>query len=203
MADYMQLDNTYRLACSQLAEKNPTEIAWKAQASYDKENTCFYLPFYQDRLVISYPGGAVSYRDREEEVPVTEKILVLHYLLHAQGVPLTQHWVTFREIPGGDIYVDPFKGRSLYPFLKTFGKAPEDFARAATSLGGTKRDMGTVGFEIPVFPMVKVIYILWLGDEEVPPSANILFNETAPFYLPTEDYAIIGGMTTSKLRKAL
>ena len=200
---YMNLGATYEKACTDYAKKTSTEITWKSQAVFDKEKSCFYLPFYTDELVVTYPGGQVSFKDREDEVPIAEKILALHYLADAQGTPVSERWIPFREIPGGHIYVDPFHGRALYPLLKNFGKNPDDFEKAALNLNGKKREMGDISFEIPVFPMVSLLYILWLGDEEVPASGNILFNESAPDYLPTEDYAIIGGLTIGKLKKAL
>ncbi len=203
MSTYMHLNVTYDKACKDFSQKNPVETAWKSQAQFDKEKSCFYLAFFTDKLLITYPDGEVKFQDRDEEMNITDKILVLHYLTNAQGVPITDRWIHFREIPGGNIYVDPFKGRAIYPFLKTFGSNPDGFEKAALSLGAKKRDMGDISFEIPVFPMVPVIYILWLGDEEMPPSANILFNEAAPSYLPTEDYAIIGGLTSGKLKKIL
>lgn len=203
MSTYMHLDITYDQACQDLSRKSATEVAWKSQAEYDKENSCFYLPFFGEDIVVTYPQGEVTYKNKEEEVSLAEKILVLHYLVNAQGTPVKDNWIPFREIPGGHIYVKPFQGRALYPFLKTFGHNPEGFEKAALKLGGKKREMGDISFEIPVFPAVPVIYILWLGDEEVSPTGNILFNEAAPYYLPTEDYAIIGGMTVGKLKKAM
>lgn len=202
MSTYMNLNVTYDLACKEFSEKSPVEMAWKSQAEFDKDRSCFYLPFYSDKLIVTYPEGEVKNAERREEVNITEKILVLHYLINSQGAPLTDRWIAFREIPGGSIYMEAFKGRSFYSFLGTFGNNQDAFEKAALSLGGKKRNMGDISFEIPVFSMVPVIYILWLGDEEIGPSVNILFNESAPYYLPTEDYAVIGSLTSGKLKKS-
>ena len=203
MSTYMHLDVTLNKACQELSQKPAEEIANKSQSQFDAEKNCFILPFYNQEVVVTYPDGEVSFKDSQEEVPITEKILILHYLINAEGIPLSDHWIPFREIPGGSIYVDPFKGRAYYPFIKTFGKNPEGFEKACLALGGEKMEMGNLSFKIPVFKMVPIVYIMWLGDEEMPPSGNILFNQTAPFYLPTEDYAIIGGLTSSKLKKSV
>lgn len=203
MSSYMHLDVTLNKACHMLSKKSAQEIAWKSQSEFDEEKSCFTLPFFNDEVVVTYPEGDVTFKDRQEEVGITEKILILHYLNNSEGVPLSEHWIPFRELPGGGIYVDPFRGRAYYPFIKTFGKNPEEFRKACLSLGGEKMEMGNLSFKISVFKMVPVVYIIWFGDEEMPASGNILFNQNAPFYLPTEDYAIIGGFISSKLRKAV
>ncbi len=203
MSTYMHLDVTLNKACQELSQIPAEEITWKSQSRFDPENSCFILPYFNEDVVVTYPAGEVTYKDRQEEMPINEKILVLHYLINSQGIPLSEHWIPFRDIPGGSIYVDPFKGRAYYPFIGTFGKNPEGFEKASLKLGGEKMDMGDLSFKISVFPMVPVVYIMWLGDDEMRASGNILFNQSAPFYLPTEDYAILGGLTSSKLKKSV
>ena len=54
---------------------------------------------------------------------------------------------------------------------------------------------------MPVFPKVPLAVVLWRGDDEFPPEVNILFDRTANSVLRTEDLAICGALTVSKLRK--
>ena len=48
---------------------------------------------------------------------------------------------------------------------------------------------------------VPLTVIFW-GAEEYPASANILYDHSASNYLPTEDLAVLGEITTSRLIEA-
>ena len=81
------------------------------------------------------------------------------------------------------------------------GKRPELFAEAALQLGGTTRreaDADCTLYPLPYFPVrIK----LWLPDDEMEGSANILFDAAANHYLHTEDIAVIGDLAAHYLVK--
>ena len=149
---------------------------------------------------VQYPSGEV-YLPQGGEAPIVNKILILHYLEHAEGVPLHHKWISFKEIPGGQIYINPFYNRAIRPLIKLFGCDPQGLITAGFALGGKKENLGDASVAVPVFPMVPVAYVIWEGDEEFEPSGNILFDESAPHYLPLEDYAVIAGLAVFELRK--
>ncbi len=78
--------------------------------------------------------------------------------------------------------------------LKHFGQKPEKFAELATILNGKASSFGDVSMVLRPFPRVPIVFVLWEGDEEFPPSASILYDASAPDYLPTEDYALLPGL---------
>jgi hypothetical protein len=59
---------------------------------------------------------------------------------------------------------------------------------------------GDAAFRLLALPKIPVGCILYLGDSEVSPSINILFDEAAPHYLPTEDLTILGSLLNSALK---
>ena len=63
----------------------------------------------------------------------------------------------------------------------------------------TPADTGDAGFDFTVFPKVPLRLILWQGDDEFPPDASILFDETAGDYLSPEDAAWLAGMVVYRL----
>jgi len=97
---------------------------------------------------------------------------------------------TFREFEGGDIYYSVFKSRAIDLIVKAFGTAPEVLKHVGEMLGAEPVKTGNVGFRVHFFPKLPIVVVLWLGDEEVPPSANILFDANAGKILPTEDLSI-------------
>jgi hypothetical protein len=75
--------------------------------------------------------------------------------------------------------------------------------RAGANLGAQETGRGDISLKITAFPKIPVIVILWMGDEEILPSSNMLFDASIAEHLPTEDVAVIGGFVASKLVKNL
>jgi hypothetical protein len=182
-----------------LAALEPAETAARAGVSFDEAARCFKLPFLNETYSVQYPGGKITGAGGAD-ASLYLSIIMLHYLVTADGSPLAGEWIAFRHLPGGAIYVDPFHHRAVAPFLKTFGENPEAFTKAATALGGYRTGGSGVSMVIPALPRVPLHFILWPGDEELPASANILFDARAASYLPTEDYAHLPAIVTGAMR---
>lgn len=111
--------------------------------------------------------------------------------------------ISFREAPGGDFYYAAFKSRAIDPLVMKFGRKPEILFTVAENIGGKKVDIGSASVRIDVFAKLPVIVVVWEGDEEIPGSANILFDRSASSIFPTEDLAVIGALVSSKLTRAI
>lgn len=198
MANF-NLDVTLRKILGEFQNLKPADMAWKAGASF--ENNKFHLVFLNDTIEVSYPEGVVIYQETGRETGLIERILILHYLVHATGNPLTQKKISFKELPGGSIYIEPFTNRCIRSLLFHFGKNLEEFSTVAVRCNATKQQLGDVSYCFNTLPRVPVTLVLWAEDEEFPANANILFDETASDYLPTEDYAFLCGLLVNKLKK--
>lgn len=202
MANF-NLDKTLEFAVQALETKNPLGVAEAAEVSYDEETKQFAVPFLGSTYLVSFPDGAVCNRDREENVPITNHILILHYLINATGQNLTGEVISFKELPDGAIYIDPFTRRSIKPMLDIFSGDPESLVKCGLVMGGKAADFGDVSVTVPVFPRVAITYVIWSGDEEFPASGTILFDSSARYYLPTEDYAMVSGTIIWGMRAIL
>jgi hypothetical protein len=199
---YFNLEETLRQAVKRFAALNPEEVAEKSGAGFNKEGQTLSVPFINMSFLVHHPSGKVT-AENDGEASVYLAIIILHYLNTAEGTPLTGRWVAYRHLPGGDIYSDPFQKRAVIPFLKTFGDRPEEFTKAAAALGGSPLSLSGISMVVPVLPRVPICFTIWPGDEEMPASANILFDEAAPAYLPTEDYAHLPAIVTGAMKEML
>ncbi len=199
---YLNMDVTLDIAKKEFAkfvECDPKNIAFRAGVKYLDEEDEFLVPFLNEEYRVRFPSGEVYQQNKE--VSLDKQILILHYLNNAEGIPLKHQWISFKELPSGQIYINPFHNRVIRPLIKYFGEQPERLIKAGLVLGGEKGDKGDASITINIFPMVPITYIIWLGDDEFPPSGNVLFDASASNYLPTEDYAVAGGMVVYELRK--
>lgn len=137
--------------------------------------------------------------DAADEVPIQEQVLILHYLMSESHRKPSGNWIAYREIPGAGFYYSAFVKRAIEPLKKIFGHNTDALKKAARSLNGTPADTGDAGFDFTVFPKVPLRLILWQGDDEFPPDAGILFDDTAGDYLSPEDAAWLAGMVVYRL----
>ena len=121
--------------------------------------------------------GKISLKDKEEKVPIKNRILILHYLTQATGAPFTNKLIAIDTSQGGKFYCPAFQKRTLEPILNCFGNQPELLLDVAQRLGGKKATHGDVSVSFDVFPFVRIIIVLWRGDDEVPSGGNILFDQ--------------------------
>jgi len=171
-----------------------------AKSGCDFREGEFRLPFFHKRYRISFPGGEV----REEgwgEPAIWLRILFLHYLLTADGTPVADDWIAYRHLPGAELFEGRFVNMAIRPLVQAFGQDLEGFKRAAEALGGVAMSRtGDAAFYFLALPHLPMACVLYLGDEEVSPSVNTLFDASAPHYLPTEDLSLLGSYLSQALR---
>ncbi len=109
--------------------------------------------------------------------------------------------VKFKDFPGGYAYENAFQRRAVEPIVKFFGRNPQELIKAAELLGGKPLSHGDCSVEIEMFPEIPETIVLWT-DEELPPTANVLFDESVGSYLNVEDLAGLSDLTTWRLSVA-
>ncbi len=191
----------------ELSEKDPHLIADYAGADMregEEENPCLCLDFLNEEIIISWPDLEFSYnKTPDKEVPIQEKVLLLHYLFGAwasKGPTVKGEWISFQEVPDGKFYLDAFHRRAIAPLVLAFGEKPELLERLAKELyRAVPADQGDVSVEVQALPLVPVELIIWNGDDEFSPSGNILFDRSIIEIISAEDMAWLSGMVVYPL----
>lgn len=172
-------------------------------SGYPLEGNTLSIDFLGGHYIVDYPSGnfkPVS-SSVEDELPVFTQILILHYLTNLNEVVETGTLISFKELPGGSIYIQPFTHRAIDPLVKAFGANPDRLSEVVAYLGGQANGLGDVGVTLKVFPHVSVTLVLWRADDEFPASGNILFDSTASSIFPTEDYAVLASAVVFGLKR--
>lgn len=198
----------YKLASEQLAKFDNTDIeqqCLKSGARYqviDSQETII-LEYLNRSYQIVFPDIDISLIDSKEEVPIRDKILILHYFTQAKGTPITNKIIAFKELPEGANYFPTFSKRAIKPLLDHFGREPERLIDIAEELGGHKVNYGDVAVTINAFSYVPITLVLWQGNGEFTPEGNILFDSTISDYLPTYDITVLCETISWKLVRYL
>jgi hypothetical protein len=192
----------FDLACQRIKALDPRERAEKSGAQFEKASRRtggqISLNLFNARYIIEFPDLLITSVEKKV-VSLVTKIILLHYLIKADGRPLSQQLIPYKEIPGGMLYAGVFARRSVEPLISVFGQSPERFLDTGLRLGGDKADYGDVSFILAALPRIPVIYILWEGDEEFPATVQVLFDKSVEGYLSLEDIVVLGEMATSRL----
>jgi hypothetical protein len=137
------------------------------------------------------------------DLSIYEQILVLHYLTTMGDNASKGEFISFKNLPGAFFYDPTYKKRGPGQILSKFGENIDQLVEAGQRLGGEKAEFGDISVKLPVFPKIEAVVVLYRGDEEFTPEANILFKDDIINYLPLEDIAVLSGVIGSRLKKAL
>ena len=192
-------------AVSDLQSLDPWLVALRSDTRYTSltdASSKIEVRFWGKDYIVRCPEISVEEVETGQEPPIAARILILHYLINADGAPLADSWIAFRELPDGRVYDAAFRRRANLRLAQAFGSDLDGFVAAAEALGGVRLTYGDTSFLFPMFPRLRLAAVLYLADEEFPASANVLFDAAASHYLPTEDLAVLGGMLAGRLIKA-
>ena len=179
-------------AQKQLHAADPQVVAEQsaAELSTGDEGKYLKITFLNRPYRVLLPDGEV--RDEAgEEPPLVRAVLILHYLIKVHGKGLAGRWVDFRSLPGGVVYYPVFRGRVISRLVRMFGERPQDLIQAAAHLGGRAIEMADEAVEIPAFPRVPVVFALWEASEEFGSEGTVMFDDSLPAHLETEDAIVV------------
>ena len=101
----------------------------------------------------------------------------------------------------GEVYFKQFQGRCLFRLAFGFGGKLDAFREIMERVGAQAISSGDVGYELEFMKGLFVRLILWAGDDEFPPSAQILFSDNFPAaFTQGEDMAVVGDVTIDMLK---
>ena len=206
-----------RLAQAALQELDPRRQAARTACRLVDGDRALELDFFGRAMRVTFPAGVVTSAPVPSdagsdagggEVPIWERILLLHYVGALGGDPDAppddglDQLIGFANVPEGLFYLDPFRRRSHLPLAGFFGGEPARLLAAGAAIGAPPVALGDAAVRGQVFPRVPVIVVVYGADEELPPEAKLLFTPSVTSYLCAEDIAIVGGMTAGRLLKA-
>lgn len=196
----MNYTAAYEQSVARFQEMSLAEI--EHFSGYAVQGNRVEVNFLGQRFQVEYPSAKFEPEPQAEgELPIFSRILILHYLCNQTEKSVTDQLISFKELPGGSIYNQPFSNRAIRPMVEHFGEQPERLLEAAQKIGGKPVKLGDAAVTLNVFPKIPVTLVLWQADEEFPASGNILFDRSASEFLPTEDYAVLAGFVVMALKK--
>ena len=183
--------------------KDPLEISARTGFSYFQEEKSFQVFFFGKEYRISFPDYEIRFLG-EGYSPLlslpSARILVIRFLIEGCQAASTGKFLTYREIPWGEVYFRQFQGRCLMRLAFSYGNKLEMFQKVMEHLGAERSSEGDCAYTLEFMEHFYVKFILWAGDDEFPPSAQILFSDNFAVSFAAEDLAVVGDISINMMK---
>ncbi len=179
-------------------ELDPLEAAARTGVRWDEN--CFYVNLLGREYCIFHPNYAISPRDGGPVPPLPVQTFLLRYLLEGKQAAWEGQWKTFREMPWGEMYIGPYTGRVLTRAAFTFGTKIPKFRTACDKMGGISLLHGDAGYEFTLIGNYRMQILVWEGDEEFPPNAQVLYSDNFAQGFAAEDRVVAGDILISAIK---
>ena len=151
-------------------------------------------------FAISHPDYAIRALDDGAIPPLPAQTFLLRYLLESRDVRWGGEWKTFREMPWGEMYIKPYTGRVLTRAAFTFGTRLAAFKAAAEKMGAIALKHGDAGYQFSLIGGYEMQILVWEGDDEFPPNAQVLYSDNFAQGFAAEDRVVAGDILISTIK---
>ena len=159
----------------------------------------FALKLLGEEYTIAHPDYAIEGSGFAAKT-LPPQTFLLRCLLEGKTADATNEFKTFREMPWGELYIQPFTGRVLTRAAFTFGTRIQKFREAAEKLGGLPLKHGDAGYEFEFMGNYRLRLHIWEGDDEFPPSAQLLYSANFETGFSAEDRVVAGDLLIGALK---
>ena len=178
---------------------NPEEVTGRLTGvKWDGKE--FYVNLLGREFALSHPVYAIRALDNGPVPPLPTQTFLLRYLLESKDVAWGGTWKTFREMPWGEMYIKPYTGRVLTRAAFTFGTRVAAFKAAAEKMGATALPHGDAGYQFNLIDGYQMQIMVWEGDEEFPPNAQVIYSDNFETGFAAEDRVVAGDILISTIK---
>ena len=149
---------------------------------------------------IAHPDYAIRALDGGKLPPLPTQTFLLRYLLECRDVAWKGEWKTFREMPWGEMYITPYTGRVLTRAAFTFGFRTAAMKAAAEKMGAVAMKHGDAGYLFELVSGYRMQLLVWEGDDEFPPNAQVLYSDNFAEGFSAEDRVVAGDILITMLK---
>ena len=177
---------------------DPQEAAERTGEKWDGKE--FFVTLLGTEYAIAHPDYAIRCMGEGKLPPLPTQTFLLRYLLECKQAPWRGEWKTFREMPWGEMYIKPYTGRVLTRAAFTFGFRLAAFSAACEKLGAVKLPHGDAGYEFTLIGDYKIRILVWEGDDEFPPNAQVIYSDNFAEGFAAEDRVVAGDILISVIK---
>ena len=179
---------------------DPVEAAKRCGVPFadGKFSVCLLGVTYQ----IAWPDYAIT-ADKDGAFGLSSlpcQTFLLRFLLEGRQAAPSCQFKTFREMPWGEMYIQPYTGRCLTRAAFSFGTRVAAFSAACEKLLAARLSHGDAGYEFTLLPGYRMQLMVWAGDDEFPPNSQILYTDNFASGFAAEDRVVAGDLLITAIK---
>ena len=177
---------------------DPNDAVQRLGVKWDGKE--FYVNLLGREFGVSHPDYSLRALDDGVLPPLPTQTFLLRYLLESKTVRWSGQWKTFREMPWGEMYIKPYTGRVLTRAAFTFGTRVAAFKAACEKMGAAPLNHGDAGYQFDLIGGYRMQILVWEGDDEFPPNAQVLYSDNFAEGFAAEDRVVAGDILISMIK---
>ena len=185
-------ENLFRNMAAEDAVQRLDSVKWDGKE--------FYVNLLGKTYAITHPDYAIRALDGGKVPALPTQTFLLRYLLEAKEVSWQGQWKTFREMPWGELYIKPYTGRVLTRAAFTFGTRVQKFREACEKMGAIPVKHGDAGYQFDLVGGYQMQILVWEGDDEFPPNAQVLYTDNFADGFVAEDRVVAGDILITTIK---
>jgi hypothetical protein len=170
---------SYARYFQELAGQDPEAVCKRALCDYDHSRGCFRLTLWGQDYEVFPDESRIARVGKTALDPENYHFLfIICYLLNAKDLQVKNQWISEKDIPGGPTF---FRGPHEVPtrlIVNRYGNDLLGFKKGCERLKGVSIDLGDGAFSFHITPRIPVAVVYWIGDEDFPAEAKVLFDKT-------------------------
>ncbi len=199
------MESNYKVAYytewNTLQKRDFEKVKQIRNVDYDKEKNEFILKVFNKEYILNCNDETIRTSEGNYILNPEIGVMFLNYLSFTEtDIDKTGKWISLKEVPnGGMMFYPAFYKSSIVNLINEFGYNSKKLKSCAKNLGAKEIKMGDMAFEFDVFPKVSCRVVIWEGDDEISPSATILFDSSVQYIMHVESIIGLGGYIINKI----
>jgi hypothetical protein len=179
------------MAWSTLAGLDPMDVGRRSLSVFDPSTGAHIVSVFSQPVTVTPGQRTISgaFPDCElilKKMAYFSRLSILHYLIGAQELPLSERLVKPSDLKVGAIY---FTGSHVLPLdalAARYARDTEGFLAQGERFGGERQAFGDSAVRLLPFPRLPLTVVLWREDDEFPARAELLFDATCERHVPPD-----------------